>query len=637
MTLLDSRPEAGSPLLITVPYLPHGPVISRLLRRTWIGLGLLWIVGMALLLTGSGPLEAIGLGLFVPGAGFLHTSSLLGVLWLVLTLALFAVALIAWFGSGMIVAPPIVVAVACGLSALGADDSRRTPLLVAVPSVVLAVVVAGVLGSRRAFRAAQARGRARNRYLSEVRLRDAAPIGADSFPELGEAALDHQRHLLDLALQSVEEFAGFDFVDQFQTSAVRYQLNFAQFALSLGQLCHTPSFHGYVSEAQRNLIAKMQLKPVWSYWRWENLWGNFDTNPDPIPRDNIMLSGYLGTMLGSYEKVTGDHRYAREGALTFSWDAKRSFSYSSREIAFHVHKNFKRYEIGLFPCEPNWIYTACNAFGMNALHLNDQLAGTDYFDDVVDAYRVGVETEFATADGRVTAIRSSRLGLTIPALTSTMADAGSAMFAHGITPDISQRLWAVVIRELLSLEDGQVQITQRGWDKIDVGTYKRSDATAVAMLSAVACEMGETDLLRALHQKAGDELAPEGGRLTRASTNANAIFAMSHLGRKDGWRDLMVADVPDAIRTGPFLDDAPFGHVRVARAVSDGRALDLVLRPQGAPGRVALGVARLRPGQAYAVHGGVTHDVVADHEGRARVEVDLDGRTVVRVRPVGAL
>jgi hypothetical protein len=41
---------------------------------------------------------------------------------------------------------------------------------------------------------------------------------------------------------------------------------------------------------------------VWGYWRTLNLLGNFDTNPDPICRDNIMFSAFLGDVVNSFER-----------------------------------------------------------------------------------------------------------------------------------------------------------------------------------------------------------------------------------------------------------------------------------------------------------------------------------------------
>lgn len=639
MTTVLEREQAHSdqPLLLTIPDRPHGPVVTRLLRRTWIGAVVVWAAAAVLV---AAPIaaewHAFGLGLLIPGAGFIAAGGwIFGPILFAVAVTVFVLSLVAWFGSGMIVAPPIVVLAAAGLATLRVDGSNsHDPVRIVIPAIVALLVVGGLIGSRRAFRAARGRGELRNAYLADVRLRPAAAVSNASFRELDERELLHQRWLLDLALQPVEQFAGFEFVDQFQTAAVRYQINFAAYCLALSQYTSTPSYHGPLALAQRNLIAKMQLKPVWGYWRWENLWGNFDTNPDPIPRDNIMLSGYLGVMLAAYESNTGDTRYSKPGAITFSWDEKRSFAYSFPEIVAAVHHNFTRYDIGLFPCEPNWIYSACNTFGMNTLLVADRLHGTDYFSRAIDSFRRGIETEFATPDGRVTAIRSSRLGLTIPSLTSTMADLGAALFMHGILPDVSQRLWAVCRHELIRLpSDGapQIEIELRGWDKIDAGSYKPSDVMAYTTSIAAAREMGDDELVEALRSHLRRDISPGDRPLPDLSPMANGMFSLGMLGRLDGWRDMMSTPLPEGVRTGPILEDLPHSDVQVAFAVSDGRGLELVLHPASSPTRARLGLGRLSPGGTYTVTGAVIDRLTADGAGNGWVEVEVAGRTAVRL------
>ena len=62
------------------------------------------------------------------------------------------------------------------------------------------------------------------------------------------------------------EFNGFDVIDQFQPTALRYQLDHMGFALGIAQGSCVPSFTGYLAEAQNNLIQKSLLKHVSDYW-----------------------------------------------------------------------------------------------------------------------------------------------------------------------------------------------------------------------------------------------------------------------------------------------------------------------------------------------------------------------------------
>lgn len=58
------------------------------------------------------------------------------------------------------------------------------------------------------------------------------------------------RYLLDLALQPIDDFTGFTRLEQIGGSALRYQLSYAGYALSMAQYTRTPAFGGYLAEAQ---------------------------------------------------------------------------------------------------------------------------------------------------------------------------------------------------------------------------------------------------------------------------------------------------------------------------------------------------------------------------------------------------
>ena len=52
---------------------------------------------------------------------------------------------------------------------------------------------------------------------------------------------------------------GYDKVDQFQTSALRYQINHLGYGLVMAQCMYTPNFHGYLSQAQIGVHGKELL------------------------------------------------------------------------------------------------------------------------------------------------------------------------------------------------------------------------------------------------------------------------------------------------------------------------------------------------------------------------------------------
>jgi len=124
----------------------------------------------------------------------------------------------------------------------------------------------------------------------------------------------------------------------------------------------------------------------------------------------------------------------------------------------------------------------------------------------------------------------------------------------------------------------------------------------------------------------GGAMRPEG-----VSNLTGALAALARFGTGHALRGLVRGSLPSAWREGPLLAEAAYPDVLVARAESDGGSLHLVLRPGGGSRRTTLGLARLRPGAAYRVTGGVCDQVTADEAGRALLEVELVGRTEVHV------
>ena len=118
------------------------------------------------------------------------------------------------------------------------------------------------------------------------------------------------RRFVDTAFKPLDDWEDWDVIEQFQPAALRYQIDHLIYTMALQKYARTPAFRGYHDEAMRRLIEKYQQKKVWSYWAYENLWGNFEWNPDPARKQNIMLTGFFALSLGAYQTVTGDYRHA---------------------------------------------------------------------------------------------------------------------------------------------------------------------------------------------------------------------------------------------------------------------------------------------------------------------------------------
>jgi len=666
------------PLLLAqrLPLLPipadkslAGPVT----RARWWRTALVYLFVFALgstLAWGPDPRWAsLGLGLVVPGGGFLlHAgtglaSTALHVGLFAGTLLLFVVALFLWVATGNLVAPMLVwLGTALGAAAMdhwsgGASFIAmatlcRSGTLTAtalwsdarlwLPSGLLVLAGACAFAMRRRLLWLRAERERINAYLAQGRAAVVAAVepasGLPRVEPLAEADLPLWRFLLDRALQPVAEFQGYDRIDEFREAAKRYQICNLSYMLSLHQYTRTPAFRGYQSQAQQNLGLKMMDHRVWSYWKLENLWGNLRGDPDPFARDNIMYYGWYGGMLGLDLLNNGNERFNQPGAIRLEHPNGRVFESSFGDICQIIRKNMAASDFCLFPCEPRWIYPICNNFGALSLACHDRIYGTRGWESVRERYQQSLEDEFVTINGRITAIRDYHTGLTVPALTATMADAVTALFIHPLLPELARRSWEILRHDLIRLERGGLRLLTNGWDRIDFGNYRRSLLSTYALVAAAAREMGDDEVAELLLQKIDAEYESQvvGGvrHYTGGSVSAHAVIHAARVLRANDFHDLVANGLPEAWKNGPLLQEAAYPQVLVAGAVSDGAALDLRLAPGAGAGRYTLGLAQLRPGQRYRLSGAVAETLVADVRGQASLQVDLQRLQDLRVVPL---
>ena len=617
--------------------------MARRIRRTVGIYAVVAVAGLVPSIFDASPRwRAFGLGLVAPGGGFLYTSD---PVFLVLTLgaALVAFAIFLFLRANHVALPAVWLTAAIGAS-LRTHTGLWDWAVWAVPATAVGVLAGVSVRSRVMHRQARVRGARRNGFLSDIHFEprarpDVPPIAA----ELSPTQLATQRWALDLTLQPVDSFAGFDTRDPYLMGAPRYQCNWLQWALALGQYAHTPAFSGYVDLAQRNLIEKMTDRRVWEYWRTENLFGNLDPNPDPIRRDNIMYSGYYALMLEVYASNTGDRRYDEPGVIPLRWNDRREFRYDAGSIAGAVCANFQGSgKWAMFPCEPGFVFPACNMLGLSALTIRDRRLGTSTAKEILPGFRRTLDQEFTAADGAIISNAFARYGFSNTLLLMLVAEVGQGLWVHPLAPDVATRIHEVLRREQVSIDDGRVEFHTTGlarrMERSDPGNNKRSPLFLYTAVRAFAEEMGDAELAGTLAAQAeaeGEAAEVDGARsFPDASTFTNAYWAFAALGRPSGWYDLVNHGSPEAWRRGPVLADAPYPDVLVARAVTDGRDLQLVLRPGNGTGRHRLRIDRLEPGGAYAATGTVDATVTAAPDGTAHLDVDLDDRLEVRLAPV---
>lgn len=606
-----------------------GPITRRLQYRALSRWGMLAVSGLALGLTGSSALTAFGIGLVLPGAGLLYG----GHPWMALvTVLLIPVSLLLWLIVGAAIAP-VVLWLGAALLGAGLVDPQALHAWVQPAAPILAGTLAGLVALRNRQQA--------DRRIAKVRALNAhfvtRPVPRPALeypvaPPLDEEDIGALRFALDLALQPIDKFDGFTTIDQFREAAWRYQLYALTESLSALRATRLPNFSGYFEQAQRNAVMKMTDKRVWKYWFYENLWGNLSLNPDPMVRENIMISGWYALALGAYQITTGDRSIDAPGALPFKWNERRTFDYSYPKIAETLVRNFDKDQLCLFPCEPNWVFSYCNEEGIAGLMLYDRMHGTDHAARLAQTFRNRIDHEFTMADGKMVVIYANKLGLPIGGRGAGLY-AGSCWLRNMYAPDLAHRTWEQVRHEFLTGDLGDYQLG--GTDKVDSGDYKKSEGNLFfPLMMAAANEMGDDEVYGWAHRRhnaLGSQFA-NGARRWPGSTFANLTANMGRFGMRDTWHRFAHVDYPRAWREGPCLTGIAYPDVIVAHAVSDGEALDIVIEPGAGPLRTTLGFERLRPERRYQL--GDFEAFEADAIGTGAVEIDLGERISLRLRPL---
>ncbi len=622
---------------------PFGAAVAsaKLRRRAQAVYALLVVLGVApLALHLSGGWQAAGLGVICPGAGFLADGG-----WAMLLFPLAVALMFAAFASWVLMAnavAPLVVWLGGALLAGALAGGHITPWS---PWATLVLTVGFFAGctylSRRTLAEEAARRDARAVYLpgamAAVEAR-AVEAPAPGTREMSPADLASLRYALERGLQPVEGFAGFDVIEQFQTSSVRYQIDYLLWALQISQCHYTPNFHGYLNEAQRNLIDKLTVPMVWKWWRWENLLGNFSFNLDPIAKDNIMFGGFSSNHIALYTALSGDMRYLQPGALTFRWDEKRVFRHDLRTVLEAGRRNQREAVYApLYPCEPRLTYSACNLWGQMAHLTADRIFATNHAPKLLHELKPLHMSEMMGIDGSPHAGRMTALGIRIPVYTCNHVAAMWGWMASPFFPDLSRRTWAASREECVSFgADGEITLAALAYDRIDTGNYKKSEAGLYAQFLMLAREQGDQEVAEAIMRR----LDADFGRVERdgvvsyakASNVNNATIIMGRLLRRFDMRKLLREGPPPGALSGPVLAAAKYPDVLVAKAYSDGEGLELVLYAGAGAGPQKLRLERLRPGREYVLaQGGQVFS--ADAQGGAEIEVMINGRTEVSMTP----
>jgi hypothetical protein len=626
-----------------------GPVTVRRMMRAALVYLAVFLIGLVLMHATNTRVQGFGLGLMAPGAGFLlyagvpdafggwHASLAAA------SVLVFALSLLLWFATGNVLAPP---AVWLG-SAAGASLMPQVTVLPAASAMVPVVALWVLLLVAITVLARGALGRRRTREANAYLLTQAhinIVVTADnalSKQELSLLELRHLRFLLDRALQPVENFDGFEWRDQYQTAAVRYQLNFMGYALAMTQATRLPAFDAWLGEAQQRLIDKQTDNRIWCYWHNENRWGNLDCNADPVARDNIMYSGFCAAQMAMYHTASGRRDFVAHGSFRLR-DKSAAYDYSLPALIAALDRGFRQSAYTLMACEPNWIYPLCNTIGATAMLAHDRMTGGAQWSQHEARFRQQLESEFVTARGDIVPCRSNYTGLAFPCVGGAQPQALPCFFLHALMPDIAMRQWLLLRRKLYRNVEAEDQLNRAFFWRIDTGNYGLSRAAAYACTALAAAELGDqrvaTLCLQALDDKcpaletSGGTGRTGGWYRPDASVWAHAVELMARVNGRNAFRSLITQPRPARGITNTIaIAQARYPDVLCAAANSTGGELHAVFYPGHEAGPQAITLAGLAPYAHYRCTGAQVSGVTADAAGHATVNVMLAGRTVLQV------
>jgi hypothetical protein len=496
-----------TPKIAPLPRKEEARVARRTMQQLLLGYTVVIMIGLWLAVDVEPlALRIFGLGMLFPSAGFLaHADvvTLSGWVHIVMTLmglVAFGLSVVVWFAMGNVLAPPLtwLVLALAAASMTHQHHFSLTPVWISVGLIVGAALFLWLIFNVRQRRGHRARA-ALNTWLQE-----SAPAIVVSFPsqkdtvlEMPEADVRRMRFLLDRALQPITQFEGFEWLDQFQTAAVRYQLNFMGYALSMMQYRYLPACRATIQEAQTRLICKLTDPRVWRYWELENLWGNLSINPDPVATENIMFTGFAATQMVMHHAASGTQPYAQPESFTLQHPKGMRWIHSLPSLVERMVAQMDASPYHLMACEPNWIYPLCNMIGAAAIKAH----APQEWQRQQARFRAALEQEFMDGCGRIIACRSRYTGLPFPMLGGAMPQALPCLFLNALWPELALRQWMLLRRTIM---EGNRLKREKFW-RIDTGNYRFSRAAAYSATALAAAEMGDEEVRSACFEALEEE------------------------------------------------------------------------------------------------------------------------------------
>jgi len=468
-----------------------------------------------------------------------------------------------------------------------------------------------------------------NAYLNMCTTNFDTGVKEDHINELSLNDLKLMRFVLDRALQPITAFEGFDWLDQFQTAAVRYQLHFMGYALSMAQHTHLSAFSGYLNTAQENLIHKQKDPRVWGYWQLENTWGNLNKDPNSIKHDNIMYSGFCATQIVMYQASSGNNDNDTVTQFNLRHASGKQFNYDLSTIFSTIAGNFRSAEYDLIPCEPNWVYPLCNIITAAGIKRHNHRDWAEQH----TKFRNALEHEFIDASGKFIACRSTLTGLPLPSIGGVMPLAMPCFFLNALTPDIALRQWLLVREKILSTSPNKNTLNKKAFWPIDTGNYQFSRASGYATCALAAQELGDTKVatlcLAALEQDYPAKYESNGMYRPNAPAWAHAVELLARSTKQNSFQQL-ISHQKKGNHT-PQISEVPYPAILVAHASFENGYLKAILYPGDTGGIYPIELRNLIPNTAYQCSSLNLEYFQSDSKGNARIHLKVEKRTVVLI------
>lgn len=617
----------------------YGPVTRSLLARTYGLLAVINLLGLALILQGDDGQVAAGLSLLLPGSGFLY----LGAPGLfILTIILSALAMVLWWGLSAFFTVPLVWLGSALVCWYLPNETTWAWAPTPIMAVTAAIYASLFFRARKHHRDKVAEIPRINDYLRTAEL----PHKVETEIEPGELEREVLGWAYELALQPPDQFEGFDWGEQYHGgTCLRYQLAFLGESLAAYAANALPNYQGEIEPAMASLIERMTDQRVWKYWQVENFLARGSTDPDPISTDNVMLTGFYQSQISLYEAATGSRRFDEPGALKFIWKDGRVFEYNHESISQAIVANLKRSKLGLYSCEPTWVFTICNSQAAQGLIGFDQIHGTDYWQQVKPRFMQGLTEEMMTADGGFRHIRTNVFGFSF-----NDGDGTGEYFTSGshgwedIAPELAARGQTLALQGVAEkmaameaqIQDGELNLSLP--ETKERATYIETAVPAWTGIIGGARAVGNEAVAEAATNRMWRECATGErfpGRPLRAGVQSIAVALWPLWSRPLSKGALNLRGyVPP---TGPRLISAPWPAIIVTKAKSmDGNSLDLVLEPYREANNPAcrLEFTHLVPNTSYAIEGMEDlASLTADPSGAASIECAVNHRLHLKLVP----